>query len=216
MPHLDTEISVKSTHKSSGKRHAANCSGMEFGLECGGGSEDHQRQEAGGVAIKMEQARARLLRGSTSAGTATRSPESRRRSSGTGRRKTKKGLPFRFDHLVRLIIVIFFFSERDFIFRGGKSETSRLVTALYHHSSPSSTSFDTFLTFLSFKSHSDTFLFVYFLSLPLQGSATGIWLGYDSISGPYKDILLLPNSVLCILRLMKVLSFSFRCAFYFF
>lgn len=110
----------------------------------------------------------------------------------------------------------FFFSERDFIFRGGKSETSRLVTALYHHSSPSSTSFDTFLTFLSFKSHSDTFLFVYFRSLPLQGSATGIWLGYDSISGPYKDILLLPNSVLCILRLMKVLSFSFRCAFYFF
>lgn len=89
MPHLDTEISVKSTHKSSGKRQAANCSGMEFGLECGGGSEDHQRQEAGGVAIKMEQARARLLRGSTSAGTATRSPESRRRSSGTERRKTE-------------------------------------------------------------------------------------------------------------------------------
>lgn len=118
MPHLDTEISVKSTHKSSGKRQAANCSGMEFGLECGGGSEDHQRQEAGGVAIKMEQARARLLRGSTSAGTATRSPESRRRSSGTGRRKTKKGLPFRFDHLVRLIIVIFFFLKETLFSEG--------------------------------------------------------------------------------------------------
>jgi len=77
MPHLDTEISVKSTHKSSGKRQAAQWSW---------GSEDHQRQEAGGVAIKMERRNSGLRR-STSGGTATRSPESRRRSSGSERRK---------------------------------------------------------------------------------------------------------------------------------
>lgn len=69
---------------------------------------------------------------------------------------------------VRLIIVIFsaapFFPLFYDTLRGAGSagEAGRWVScslrALYHHSSPWSTSFDTFLTFLSFKSHS---LFVY-------------------------------------------------------
>lgn len=66
---------------------------------------------------------------------------------------------------VRLIIVIFSAAPYFPLFMtlwGELEVAGRWVScsliALYHHSSPWSTSFDTFLTFLSFKSHS---LFVY-------------------------------------------------------